>query len=993
MPGIIPEKVNEEQQAAVSHGNGPLLIVAGAGTGKTTVVTERIADLIMNRHVPSDNILALTFTDKAAGEMQDRVERMLPYGYVDLWVTTFHSFGERLLKAHALDIGLPDDFKLLNQTEQWMLIRAHIEEFDLDYYRPLGNPTKFISALVKHFSRLKDEDISPEEYLKHAKSLTKGKTKKSMPEEEAAEADRVLEVAKAYETYMKLLLADGALDFGDLILYTLKLLRERPAILKKYQQQFQYILVDEFQDTNWAQYELIKRLAAPRHNLTVVGDDDQSIYKFRGASVSNIMEFQKDFPEAKVIVLTKNYRTKQSILDLSYEFIQLNNPDRLEAKMANGWALHRTVPGGGLHVEKRLQAQREGTGEIDLIHVQTQEEEARDVADKIEELRKGNSAGAWNDFCLLVRANDHAELFIQEFEKRGMPYTFLAARGLFTKPLVLDALAYLRLLDNYHESAAAYRMLAHPLFGVPQRDIVELSHIAKKKTWSLYEALEHRDAVTVSAAGRKGIDTLMALVNVHTAFAQQKNVGEVVLAFLNDSGYLKEITKNDDAKSRDLVRILKQFYGTVQTFLQGEPQGTVRQFLAYIQHVTESGDAGALEHDVESGPETIRIMTIHSAKGLEFSYIFVCNAVDQRFPSMDRREAIGVPDALVREILPAGDAHLQEERRLMYVAITRARDGVFFTAAEDYGGTRRKKPSQFLYELKLLEPPVKAKTKAEPLPERLFQPSPQHQAVLGEPLMDKNERYNFTKLSTYGKCPWQYRYAFVLQVPRRGSYQLSYGTSMHTTLKNFFALWNARKKDPKARQPYVSLAELLTLYDRNFVDDWYDTKKKRSEYDAKGRESLSAWYKEIVKSVPSVLAVEQPFNLKIEEFVINGSIDRVDELRKDKVTGKMRVKLVDYKTGKYRDKFEKEDRYQLLIYMLAAQDPNILNTDVEELQYSFLDENKENTLKPAAKDVEATKAWVVDSIKKIRNGDFRPTPSKFVCDYCDFKEICEYRAI
>jgi DNA helicase-2/ATP-dependent DNA helicase PcrA len=434
MPGVIPESVNEAQRAAINHGQGPLLIVAGAGTGKTTVVTERIANLIMNHQVPSDNILALTFTDKAAGEMQERVEKILPYGYVDLWVMTFHGFGQRLLQAHALDIGLSNDFRLLSQTDQWLLIREHLEEFELDYYRPLGNPTKFISALVKHFSRLKDEDISPAEYLKYAKGLTKGKAKKS--EEDRAEAERILEIAKAYDVYNQLLLDNNALDFGDLILYTLRLLRERPAILKKYQHQFQYILVDEFQDTNWAQFELIKRLAAPRNNLTVVGDDDQSVYKFRGASVSNILDFKKDFPEAETIVLTKNYRTRQSILDLSYQFIQKNNPDRLEAQASDL---------GGMAISKALQAQRDGQGHIEVIHVDTQEAEARGVAEKILELRQADPERTWESFCVLVRANDHASIFIEEFERRGMPYTFFAARGLFTKNLVVDTLSYFSL--------------------------------------------------------------------------------------------------------------------------------------------------------------------------------------------------------------------------------------------------------------------------------------------------------------------------------------------------------------------------------------------------------------------------------------------------------------------------------------------------------------------------------------------------------------------
>lgn len=971
MPGVIPEQVNTEQQAAITHGRGPLLIVAGAGTGKTTVVTERIAHLIMKEQVPSDNILALTFTDKAAGEMQDRAERILPFGYVDLWVMTFHSFGERVLKAHALDIGLSNDFKLLSQTDQWLLIREHLDEFDLDYYRPLGNPTKFISALVKHFSRLKDEDISPQEYLKYAKSLKKPK----QSDEDKAEASRVMELARAYETYNQLLLDNNALDFGDLILYTLRLLRERPAILKKYQQQFQYILVDEFQDTNWAQYELIKRLAEPRNNLTVVGDDDQSIYKFRGASVSNIIGFKKDFPEAEVIVLTKNYRTRQTILDLAHHFIEKNNPDRLEAKKELF---------GGLTIDKKLKAQRGGDGAIGVLHADTQEAEARAVADKIEELRESDTDLGWDAFCVLVRANDHAQLFINEFEHRGMPHTFFAARGLFTKPLVLDLLAYLRLLDNYHESSALYRVIAMPVWGVDHGDVVELAYQAKKKTRSFYEQLHHDD-VTVGDGTRQGLDRLKALVAEHTALANTKSVGEVLLHFLNDSGYLKDITKEETVESQQQTALLRQLFKVIESFQQGERPATVKSFLRYIDHVTESGDAGSLERDLESGPDTIKIMTVHSAKGLEFPYVFIGNVVEQRFPGMDRKDPIEVPDALVREVLPSGDAHLQEERRLMYVAITRARDGIFFALAEDYGGTRRKKPSPFMYELELLQPPVSAEKK-KPLPAREFRPTPA-QKKEGAAYLAKEKHFSFTKLSTYNDCPWKYRYAFVLQVPKRGSHALSYGSSIHKTLYNFFTLWKERQTEKAS----VSLAELLTMYDRSFIDEWYPTKKMMKEYYEQGKEALTAWYHRTSKVMPNVLRLEQVFNLKVDEFVINGAIDRIDRL--GGTEEKPEVKIVDYKTGKVKDKFDRDDKYQLLIYALAVKDPSILAGDVKELEYYFIDANEPKSMSPTEKDTTAALDWVRQTVGKIQSGDFRATPSKFVCDFCDFREICEYRAV
>jgi len=328
--------LNNEQKKAVEHTGSPLLIIAGAGTGKTTVITQKIGWLIERGLAKSDEILALTFTEKAAGEMAERADMLLPYGYFDLWIMTFHGFCEKVLQQHGLDIGLPTNFKLLNEFGQWALIKKNLEKFDLDYYRPLGNQTKFISALLQHFSRAKDEDISPADYLKYAEGLQENMdtmlSGKEIAEQEIA---RINEVANAYHVYQQLLLDNSALDFGDLINYTLRLFRERPAILAKFQKQFKYVLVDEFQDTNWNQYKLIKMLKPTGDNLTAVCDDDQSVYRFRGASMSNVLQFRKDYPNSESVVLKENYRNAQNILDLTYDFIQLNNPNRLEHQFKN----------------------------------------------------------------------------------------------------------------------------------------------------------------------------------------------------------------------------------------------------------------------------------------------------------------------------------------------------------------------------------------------------------------------------------------------------------------------------------------------------------------------------------------------------------------------------------------------------------------------------------------------------------------------------------
>src|SRR3990167_3101376 len=320
MDDILSE-LNPSQKEAVTHGNDPLLIIAGAGTGKTTVITRCIAYLISSKIAKPEEILALTFTDKAASEMEERIDLLIPYGYANILISTFHAFGDRILRENAIDLGISPDFRLLTKPEQIIFFREHLFEFPLKYYRPLGDPTKHIEAIITLISRAKDEDVSSDEYLRYAGQIQEGN-----------EAERQMELASAYKKYEELKIKYGFLDFGDQVNLALRLLRERPDIREDYQRRFKYILVDEFQDTNYAQFQLVKLIADKYRNITVVGDDDQSIYKFRGAAISNILGFKDTYPDARQIVLTKNYRSTQSILDSAYRLICHNNHDRLEVK-------------------------------------------------------------------------------------------------------------------------------------------------------------------------------------------------------------------------------------------------------------------------------------------------------------------------------------------------------------------------------------------------------------------------------------------------------------------------------------------------------------------------------------------------------------------------------------------------------------------------------------------------------------------------------------
>lgn len=994
---IENKKFNNQQQKAITFSNGPLLIVAGAGTGKTMVITQRISHLILDKNVNTDAILALTFTEKAAGEMQERVDKLMPIGYVDLWISTFHSFCQKILEQHALDIGIPNDFKLLDQTASWLLVRQNLDKFNLDYYKPLGNPTKFIHALITHFSRCKDEEIYPEQYLEYAEKQELDLDSKQGDEGLKDEVRRLKEIANAYHVYQQLLLDNNALDFGDLINYTLKLFKERKNILKKYQQQFDYILVDEFQDTNYAQYNLVKLLTGEKKNLTVVADDDQSIYKFRGASVSNIIQFKKDYPAAENIVLTENYRSCQEILDLSYNFIQLNNPNRLEAQK-------------GSKIKKKLIANKDCSAQIEHLHFKTIDDEVRGVIQKILDIKKksrvaGSASGAdkevfWQDFAILVRANDSATSFINFLRKTNVPYQFVALRGLYNKAIILDIINYFKLLDNYHESPAVFRLLRSPIVNFTDEELTKLCHFANKKNFSLYEALKIASTVFgISPDSVSQINFFLSLVEKHTALSREKTVGEVMLAFMQDSKYLEKIIQADEVIAKQNADYLNQFYNRIKKFEESASDPTLQNFMAEMELELESGEAGSLKFDVELGPDVIKIMTVHAAKGLEFEYVFIPNMVDQRFPTNKRGDPIEIPEPLVKDILPEGDFHIQEERRLFYVAMTRAKKGLYFTSADDYGGVRAKKISRFLVELEETNKGFKLDKIA----------AKQDKEVKTEIIVIKKIKpgfelpkiFSFSQIAAFQKCPYQYKLSFIYKIPVFGKGVFSYGKSMHSTLQQFFVLANQRsaadqtdlfgaksKTKTKKIGELVSFEEYKKIFEDCWLDDWYSNKTDREKYRQKGRVFIKLFYEENKGRELQTIALEKGFNIKLaKEYTIRGFIDRID------ILADQTAELIDYKTGTPKEKLTLEEKTQLILYQLACQNlPEITNEHrVSKLTFYYLDNNSQLSFLATDKELDKVENEFADTIEEIKISKFEARPESYKCNTCDFKDICEFR--
>jgi len=959
------QKLNSRQKEAVTHEAGPLLIVAGAGTGKTTVLINRLAHLVLDKGLSTEEILLLTFTEKSAGELEARADTLLPYGYVDLWIHTFHGFCERILREHALDIGLAADFKLISATEQWILIKKNLSRFNLDYYKPLGNPTKFISELLRHFSRLKDEDVSAIDYLETAA--------KSLDEDEL-EVKRVKELATAYQTYNELLLENNFLDFGDLIVFTLKLFKTRPNILSAYQKQFKHIMVDEFQDTNWAQYELVKMLALPSNNLTVVGDDDQSIYKFRGASISNIMQFKDDYKDAKELVLVDNYRSRQEILDYSYNFIKHNNPNRLEEK---------------LHIDKQLKSganfETKETAAVRYLQFNRGEEEVGFVASQIADLYE-QKKGEWLDFAILVRANDTADAYVKELTRLGIPNQFVSLKGLYFKDIILDCLAYLRLLDNYHESSALFRVLNMPNFKVSHLDIITINKFARHKVWSLFEALKNISAIpNISETGRNNIGKLLELLDKHSKLVADSEPSKIFLRFAYDSGL---VASYDFDRDQEIFSYLNQFYQKIKKFEDTLPASRLNDFMQLMDLELEAGEVGALRLDF-SDNDTVKIMTVHAAKGLEFKYVFLVNIVDKKFPTISRSEKISIPDNLVKEkIVSSKDAHIEEERRLFYVAITRAKEELFITGAKDYGGAREKKPSAFIAEMGLNIFEVGAdenfSNKLELVRdlERLDQKELEKPEKLVLP-----DKFSFSQLAAFSTCPLQYKFAFVLKIPAPSDKNsLIFGRVLHNALHDFLEPLEATSavQDSLFSKPKAELSEekLLALYEERWQPDGYDNKENRDGFYQKGKIALKTFWTNLsAEEFPEILFLEKNFTFKIGDGIIKGAIDRVDRLADGT------LEIIDYKTGTPKEAKDLDKR-QLILYKIFLEE--FLKTKVSKLSYYYLEGNGKVSFEAKDKDVERVRDGILKEITEIKKGNFPPNPT-MLCDYCDFKNICQWR--
>lgn len=628
--------LNKEQQEAVKTTEGPLLIMAGAGSGKTRVLTHRIAYLMVEKAVNPYNILAITFTNKAAREMKERVSQLMGGAAEEVWISTFHSMCVRILRRDIDRIGFNRNFTILDTTDQQSVIKGILKDKNLD-------PKKFDPrSILGTISSLKNELIDPESYSKQAGSYY----------------ERI--VSEVYEEYQKRLRKNQSLDFDDLIMTTIHLFQRVPDVLEYYQRKFQYIHVDEYQDTNRAQYLLVKLLASRFQNLCVVGDSDQSIYRWRGADISNILSFEKDYPNAHVILLEQNYRSTKRILQAANEVIK-NNYNRKP---------------------KKLWTENPEGKKIVYFRAENEQAEAQFVAGKIKELVESGKRQL-SDFAILYRTNAQSRVVEEVLMKSNIDYTIVGGIKFYDRKEIKDILAYLRLIANPDDDISLLRVINVPKRGIGSTSMDKIARYAQENDLSLFQALEEADFIGLSPKITKAVLEFRDLIKGYTQMQEYLSVTELVEEVLDKSGYrdMLKAEKTLDAQSR--LENIDEFLSVTKGF---EENSEDKSLIAFLTDLALVADIDRLDEE-DNNQQAVVLMTLHSAKGLEFPVVFLIGMEEGVFPHsrslMDEEE-------------------MEEERRLAYVGITRAEEELYLTNAQMrtlYGRTNLNPVSRFIQEI------------------------------------------------------------------------------------------------------------------------------------------------------------------------------------------------------------------------------------------------------------------------------------------------------
>jgi len=976
MPGLNPE-----QQRAVLHGEGPLLVVAGAGTGKTRVITQRIRHLLeSDPSLPADALLALTYTDKAAGEMQSRVFRAMGERSEGLRPRTFHAFCyQNILCELRPGLTVIDDY------DHWILLRRNLHRLGLKHYRRATDPGQFLKDFCDFFVRCQDELVTPDEFDHWVRGLESrlAAVKNELDAEDfkarVEEVERWQEVGRAYRASEELLNEKNLCTFGMQMVGGVRELQNNEALRARFQQQFRYILVDEFQDTNVAQIELLRLLASGRNNVVAVGDNDQAIFHFRGASFSSFTIFLERFagitPQPGhlgqyFLTLTQNYRSTQKILRVSGQVIAQNEKSTY-------------LP------EKRLRTDNPPGDHIHVVELSSDLAEAHWVSD---ELRKLHEKGhAWNEFAVLYRMHTHRDLLVDELDRRQIPY-IIKNLSILSNALIRDLIAYLRLIIHPNDNVACARVLAMPAWGLTPEDLVRLAEkISDRHGIALWHALEKPQGQLLPRPYHAKVGELMEIITSLRARESNSMATEMLDALTARLG-LTVVAAGSERKYLDCFR---QFIREWQQKTSTNDSMRLRDFVEYLEYFEEAG--GAINLPEASLEDAVQLMTVHTAKGLEFDHVFMIRATARGFPAPARRREFEFPAELLKEEQPQGDHRIQEERRLFYVGMTRARKRLTITTLLN----RYHKPSPFIDDF-LQEPLIQVQDgrRLNPtvaLPENkerpslrpwayrsqrdLFAPAGEEPRVYSRiaewateyrPPVFSPLRLSASAIETYQTCALKFLFNKSWGLRGGPSAALTFGNIMHTVLKHFL---EEHRSGGKPRWE-----DMLRIYEREWSHAGFEDEYQENEYKQDGLEQLRAFFDSFAADPPRVRDLERPFDLHMDrDVLIKGRVDLINDL------GGGEVEIVDFKTGRPKDEKQIKKSLQLGIYAIAAREQLELNPGL--ITIYGLQKNEKISAVPGEKELKQTRDTVIEVADNIRAGHF-PARTGFWCNSCDYKTIC-----
>jgi len=1011
--------LNSDQRLAVETTDGPILIVAGPGSGKTRVVTRKILYLLKEKGVKPENILALTFSDKAAEEMRGRVEKGLE-SISELQISTFHSFCKDLLNDNVLDAGINGSARVISKEHMLVWALENFDSFGTDYLKVPFNPSDLVNTLMEGISTFNDELIEP----KQLQEFIAKKLKEKLGGGEEDYFRKLNDLAKVFKAYQEYKEKNDLIDFDDMICRAYRLLKENPLVLKKYQQRFKYILVDEFQDTNYAQLALVELLARAHKNLSVVADDDQCIYRFRGAYLTNIHQLKEFFPKTKEIPLRRNYRSTQQIVDLSQQLIGRH----------------------GGRLEKKLFSEKTGP-KPKVIKTDLDSTEAEFVADKIQEMSKEKKN--FKDFYVLTRKRKDGAKFADALKKRNIPVEFVGSTNFFNLPIITEMLAYLQVLSNPLQSGVSWAKVLKRE-NVSEIDVQKIFLKAKELTpWGdpidhVYEVmLEHLDGLNLNEKElvkviAKRMENLMKFKDNHSC---AELVAELML---NQTDLYKKQVFCLDFEAKQNIRILNKFFGIVKDFeiISGSD---LRKLLKHLGHAA-SFEIELSEQD--SDENTVKVTTIHQSKGKQAKTVFLCDVAQRHLPLNFKNKPFYVPTELcngVQSDLSPKALHIEEERRLMYVAMTRAEENLFIVFPKKYAENKKPvNPSDFikkdlnyesnegleLEEVSSNEVSTLVKTEKDidklilqaqkqanqsitqldlkPAMQRLMELAklkhlrdknsldgfseqqfdnlsfPQDHKILEKieckpvSLVNKDSiHFSPSALGKFEDCPMQYKFAYILGIPTAPKPFFDLGTSVHNTIE---ALTKMKREGKK-----IDEETGLKVLDCGWITGNYSSEAAETQAKENAKKMISNFLTWEETFDGEIAAVEEWFPFKINGFEVRCKLDRLNK------TSGGEFEVVDYKSSKTALSSNKlRENLQMNVYALAVK-KHFSQAPTKIIHYYPKPKTHEN-----GKVVEAriTSEMLEETENKIKEIIDTITKEKFEvkekpnCMFCDYKGIC-----